>query len=324
MSGFAGWYPARAFWTQAGPRIDWRWLGGRRFTEPFFETTMERALLLPFAQLFGRETGVAELEQWAADSPGLPVAGLVFHMSRCGSTLVAQMLGASRENIVLSEPGPLDMLLRGRYRGAPEEDVARWVRALFSAYGQQRDAEERRVVVKLDCWHMRELPVLRRAFPEAPWVFLYRDPVEVLVSQFRQPGAWTLPGMIEPAVVGMEPWQIAAMPREEYCARTLAAIAEAAVRLEDGRGIYVNYRELPAALETRILPHFGLRPDAAERERMQAVAGRNAKTPVMPFASDVAEKQQAATAQVRELAARWLGEWHEALERLQSRGTPAR
>jgi hypothetical protein len=52
---------------------------------------------------------------------------------------------------------------------------------MVAALGQAR-AGETRLFLKLDCWHMRDLPLFRRAFPNTPWVFLYRDPVEVLVS----------------------------------------------------------------------------------------------------------------------------------------------
>ena len=41
-SQLAGWVPIRIGWRESGPFADWCHLGGARFTEPFFEHTIER------------------------------------------------------------------------------------------------------------------------------------------------------------------------------------------------------------------------------------------------------------------------------------------
>ena len=43
--------------------------------------------------------------------PGVPIAGFIFHMSRCGSTLLSQALAAFESNIVVSEAAPLRSIL---------------------------------------------------------------------------------------------------------------------------------------------------------------------------------------------------------------------
>ena len=40
-------------------------------------------------------------------------SGFIFHMSRCGSTVISQMLAALAEHVVVSEAGPIDALARG-------------------------------------------------------------------------------------------------------------------------------------------------------------------------------------------------------------------
>ena len=95
------WAPAQIRWTPSGPLVDWCHLGDLRFADPFFEQTIERAMAHPFNLLFRRATSLAAMGEPA--QPELKPAGLIFHMSRCGSTLVSRMLAASPENMVLSE-----------------------------------------------------------------------------------------------------------------------------------------------------------------------------------------------------------------------------
>jgi hypothetical protein len=124
-----------------------------------------------------------------AAEPGPAPDGLVFHMSRCGSTLVAQMFAALPDSMVVSEPPPLDDVLQISLLGGADTAIAA-LRAMSAAFGRRGG---RPFVLKLDAWHALALPLFRRAFPDTPWVFLYRDPVEVLVSHMRQRGSQMLP-----------------------------------------------------------------------------------------------------------------------------------
>src|SRR5690242_2119180 len=107
-----GWVPITVEWPDGKPVVEWCHLGARRFTEPFFEDTIREALRRPFNRLFHRRTPIEALADWREASPGLEPTGFVFHMSRCGSTLLAQMLARLCSNVVLSEPGPVDSVIR--------------------------------------------------------------------------------------------------------------------------------------------------------------------------------------------------------------------
>src|SRR2546430_2644461 len=132
--------------------------------------------------------------------PPVRPSGFIFHMSRCGSTLLTQMLAALAHNIVISEASPIDAVVRAPHvRPALSDDQhALWLRWMIGALGQPRSGNERHYFIKLDCWHTLALPLFRRAFPDVPWGFLYRDPVEVLVSQLRMPGPQIIPRMLGP------------------------------------------------------------------------------------------------------------------------------
>ncbi len=107
----AGWTPINLAWRPEGASVDWCRLGDTRFTEPFFEQTIATALRHPARLLFRRQTPVAALEAWQDDPSALPPRGFIFHLSRCGSTLAAQLLAALPQNLVISEAPPIDQLL---------------------------------------------------------------------------------------------------------------------------------------------------------------------------------------------------------------------
>jgi len=100
------WIPYRGVWEQQRPWIDWCYLGGARFTEPFFQDSISSALRRPFSAAFLRRTAIEEQAGWPDP------AGLIFHMSRCGSTLVAQMLKTLSGVTVFSEAPPVDAVVR--------------------------------------------------------------------------------------------------------------------------------------------------------------------------------------------------------------------
>ncbi len=297
-SSFDGWTPVRVHWRDE-PVVEWCWTDGIAFSEPAFTQTIDRALRTPFSLLFRRETPIAALDGL---EPGLEPSGFVFHVSRCGSTLVSGMLASVPQFLVLSEPLPVDDVLRA---SVAEGDKVRWLRSLVSALGRRRRGDERAYVLKLDAWSALDLGTVRQAFPDVPWVFLFRRPVQVLASHFRQRGAHMVPGAIDPELFGLERESVRRMPPEEYCARVLAAIFGSALEHRDARALFVDYDELPGALYDRILEAFGLECDPDERARMEKVTAFDAKNPQLFFEPDGEAKERAASPALREAAERW-------------------
>lgn len=289
----ADFLPAWAGGSDAGPVVDWAWFGQQPLTAPFFEGSIRVALQRPFNRLFRWRMSMADFVAAAVrQTNALMPDGFIFHMSRCGSTLVSQMLARSDRNIVISEAAPIDT--------AVQTNNAEVLRAMVMAFGRPRRHSEQRFFIKLDSWHALALPLFERAFPRTPWVFLFRDPLEVLVSQQREPGAQMVPQFVDPSIYGLDK---AATPGLDYTARVLNRICTAAAEaLSSPRGIAINYRDLPDAFEQRILPHFACAPGTAELEAIRAASRYDAKAPAMPFSADSAAKQAAASNQVRALA----------------------
>jgi hypothetical protein len=283
-----GWTPIRIEWEGSQPLVDWCFSEGIEFTDPSFDDTVRRCFRNPARLLFRQRTTMAEVEQVAATEPGLAPAGMIFHSSRCGSTLVGQMLCAIRSVQVMAEPSPLDSILGAR-RVDPtlsEEQQMRWLRALVSVLGRPACAEQRHYVLKLDAWSIIDLPLLQRAFPDTPWIFLYRDPIEVLTSQLSHRGFHMVPGCLSHAQLGVDDDddRLATLAPEEFCAAVLGRLYQCGLSGARGDpGRLVNYRELPAAVVARIAPLFGIEVSESDRSHLDEAAGLDAKNPLVAF-----------------------------------------
>jgi hypothetical protein len=311
------WMPIGLRWQGVRPSAEWCYCGTARFREPFFDQTISKCLANPFNRLFRHQTPLDALAEYAAAHPGLAPAGLIFHMSRCGSTLIAQMLAALPQTLVLSEAEPIDAVLRAGFHNPTATDQQRitWLRWMVSALSQPRNGETS-CVIKFDCWSTSDVALIQRAFPAARCVFVYRDPIEVLVSHQRQPGRHMVPGLLEPELFGLDAARAGRLRQEEYGVRVLASICQAALHhAQSGSCCLINYRRLPDAV-WELLDLFQIPYTNSERERMRGVTQFHAKNPSFYFANDVAAKQQGATDLVRELACRWLTPLYQQLEAL--------
>jgi hypothetical protein len=318
---FADWMPIRIYWQGNQPTVDWCHLGSSRFTDPFFTGTIEKALRQPFNLLFRRQTPIESLCELQTCEPGLPPTGFIFHMSRCGSTLMAQMLAALPQNIVISEAGPIDAILNAGFRDPAVTDEQRmlWLRALLSAFGRRRHQQEEHFFIKFDSWHALDLALIHQAFPAVPWIFLYRDPVEVLISHQNMPGAQMIPGSLGARIGYSVADVVGRMSMAEYGARVLARICNAALEHRNDHGLFVDYRQMPEAVWLLLETHFGVVPSEAEIVRMRNAAEFDAKTPCMPFIRDEAKKKRQATEMISAVSAKWLDPVYERLEALRWR-----
>lgn len=310
------WLPIRVWRDADAWSVDWCHFGHRPLREPFFCDSVELALRRPFNLAFRQNTGMDALLEWQQRSPGLPPTAFILHASRCGSTLMAQMLARLDSHVVLSEPPPLDALLRAHHH---DPAAAAWqparIRALLSALAQSRQGGERALVVKLDAWNIFELPLLRRCFPATPWIFLYRDPLEIAISQLHSPGRHMVPGLIGASPLDMPAGQAASLSRPEFIARTLGSVLAAGFdHCANHGGLAVNYTELPQAVGGRLAGVLGL--DASDAIIAQAGLHEHAKRRGELFEPDLERKRQAADDATRTQVDRWAQAPYLALEKL--------
>jgi len=307
------WLPARAALHPTGLYFALRDIRPAELQDPFMQETI--------ARLPARESVVqiarGDVGKGAA---GTSPAGIVFHVARCGSTLVSQLLKQHVGLVVYAEPMPVNEILLPPHKWPRTETVAA-LRSLGAAFARHA---RKPYVLKLTSWNTLFCEAVAEAFPDSPWVLCLRDPVEVGVSLLQQPAGWVWDGAapIGPFAKYIDP-EGQARSREEYVARLFAAFCTAAGRLDPGRGRLVDYSTLPAAVWETVAPHFSQSVDRQVQAHMQAAAGMNSKAPIgrpEKFAGDAGAKQAAAGEALR----RAIDEYaRPALQRLQARHAPA-
>jgi len=312
----SGWVPIRCYWQNGRPLLDWCYLGNHRLTNPVFEYAIEHQLRNPFSLLFRHQTDFDALADLYESSPGLKPAGFIFHISHCGSTLFSRVLGALDHNIVISEPGVLEIAFRThpRYRLFTDDQRITFMRWLINALGQKRLGNESGYFIKFESYAILDLPLIALAFPDVPWVFLYREPVPVMVSNLRERSGRSLPGAIDPAILGLDLQSVMSMRFEEYVAMTINRMCQAALSYANGKGLLINYTQLPDVIWSRVLPFFGLEYPSGDVDKMNAVSSFNAKQPDAKYVDDTEAKKRQASAFLLEMAEKWIVPVYQELE----------
>lgn len=223
-SALANWVPLQPYKSATAVLFEWLYLGEKRFSEPFFDDTVlacRRAY--PDQRRYKVVSDPDMLLQWAEGLTSLPVTGIIFHVSRCGSTLLSQLLAADEKNSVLSEVPFFDAILRLPYQqaGVTTDQAEAYFKAALAFYAQQRAAGQERLFIKADSWHLHFYTQLRRLFPAVPFFLLFREPMGVIRSQQRQRGLQSVPGMIEPQILKLTKEQRVDFNLDRYMAAVL-------------------------------------------------------------------------------------------------------
>ena len=311
LAQLAGWTPLRLDFSGPTPAVLWADLSAERFADPFFDQTLGRWESGPGARPLVR-TGLEALVALDGE-PSLEPAGMIFHVLRCGSTLLSRPLGTIPGGGVVAEPAPLNSLLGLDPEQVDEAALGKAVRLLVRALGRCRHPDEMRLVLKCTSWNILRRKVLAAAFPETPWIWVQRDPVRVLASLLAEPPGWLRPQAAPQAarLFGIDPASAPEMGRAEFASRAIGAMLQAA--LEPGRRLVIDYADLPDAVWTRVAPNFGFETSPAAIDRMIRQSRFYSKDPApRPFAGDAAEDRPV-TDTMREAAGRFAGPAYRAL-----------
>lgn len=309
--------PTRAVLRPDGMYLELRDIGPGELRDAFMQETIARVTAAEsFVHIARDDIGKA--------APDTAPAGLIFHVARCGSTLISQLLKTHDNLVVYAEPLPFNELLLPPHKW-PRQELVGALRSLGDAFARHA---RRPYVLKFSSWNTLFCDLLAEAFPDSPWVLSLRDPVEVGVSLIRRPAGWMReadgPAGELRRFVDAEG---AAQSAEEFVARLYGAFCAAAGRLDAGRGRLVRYETLPAAVWEIVAPHFSQSIDDRQRARMAQAARVDAKAPVgkpLEFASDAATKQAAASPELRQAIESFTGPPLQRLEELHAQRRAAR
>ena len=310
-------------------KLLWRDLGRYHLYEGFFKNSM--AALDGLQSI--RRPGVPT-EYWVTDvevlldpdilRQSIPPSGFIFHMGRCGSTLLAKSLARSRSNLVFGEANPHQQFwayLSGSGSGSGSLTVARTqrnlnlYRRLVLAMGRRRLDSYRRHFCKFTSFDTLFIDFIMTAFPNTPAIYLYRDPAEVLVSYWRKKAGWlgyqgTPWGdfMAGPDATGQgdEPTYFSEVIRN--CFMTV-------LRCDAPNLRFLHYDALRVENLPAIWSWLGVDYPSQDRLLMQDQFGRYSKSDFIsvPFRPDRENKRKALTAEARALSERHLAPLYDRL-----------
>lgn len=214
----------------------------------------------------GANTRTVSLRSVSSMNSQLQPNGFVFHQSRVGSTLVANLLGSSHDHLVFSESAPPAACVL-HCNGCTDNRKVHLLRVILNAMGNS--ATHKKLFFKFQSANTPLMELYTKAFPNTPWIYLFRDPVEIMVSHIgNDKGAVDRAPCLRsrrraPAeVVRVLSAAPNAVSKAEYCAAHLNFLNQAPKNLLKAPGSFgraVNYKNLPNEFIDDILPnHFGV------------------------------------------------------------------
>jgi hypothetical protein len=224
-------------------------LASATFEEPFFRDTVERRrrerptdvpLILDLPTFVLRAT-----------SCPAPPDVLVFHVGRCGSTLLTNMLVSGGDYIAVKEPEILNELaaawLAASDERRPQVELVTGaaVRLLLGAIDSPR-----RRILKLAAWNVQMAAALLTMFRTTAAVFVFRSPEETVASYLHTPPAWfdiidaprPMQARYFPSIAEV-PHTLLVSPTVLFAHAWRSAV-EAARAVPAGRLVYVGYDAL--------------------------------------------------------------------------------
>lgn len=207
MSALNNWIPYQLSYSENDWKLFWLDLQEKHIEEPFFDETIqlcrirmkERSGYLPTSNL-------DFLVEAAKKINSIPPDAFIFHVSRCGSTLLSQALATAETNIVFAEAPLIDEILRMKEQDptVKEEQQKLWFKSAITLMGQKRKAEYNRLFIKLDSWHIHFYPLLRKWYPNTPFFFLLREPNAIIASHHQRRGIHAVPGMVNSTILKVD------------------------------------------------------------------------------------------------------------------------
>jgi hypothetical protein len=282
------WIPYKLVW-QGQWLCRWLALAGQQFTEPFFsETILKCKTCAPNGSRYASLTSLEMLVQAAATPlDAIPPSAFIFHVSRCGSTLLAQLLGLSQRHIVLSEVPLIDEILRLSLKdpGVAPTDIAASLRAIISLLARKQTGDSAHLFIKLDSWHVIFAPLIRKLYPDVPFVMLYRSPDEVVHSHQKRRGMQAVPGLLEPELFELSPDDVSTGDADDYLDKVLGFYFSSFMKTaaQDKRVLLLNYQVGSMEIIRRVAAHADIAISKVDLELMEVRSRFHSKYPNQTF-----------------------------------------
>lgn len=308
------WYPTHVNLKHPESAVRWVDLSGLVFDDPFFHHTVKRAA--------GRESVVLPLGTTppGAAQPSMAPSAFIFHVSRCGSTLLCNIFRALNDAHVVAEPQPVTSLLTPYIDDVWPYAADDWEQKrdhllvqMMQRLGQPPKppvGSASRYIVKFTSYSATRMAVIRALWPQVPIVFLVREPEEVMASNMDRSPVWMKLFQNSRQARNVFGWAEDVRPasREDFAARAFGQLCQSATLHKGQPSLVMDYRELVSGGWNRIFEFLGFDAlDDNEKLRIEEATKIYSKdaSGELRFASDDKAKPDRVTPEIREAADRW-------------------
>jgi hypothetical protein len=289
-SAVTNWIPVKLYPEDESLLCRWLYVGDKDFNEPFFDETISACrAMFPENWHVKRSMSTTDvLPDWAIEMDTIEPTAFIFHISRCGSTLISQMLGMQPSNIILSEVPFFDDLLRYGKKFNRMQEILPQLKAAIGFYGAKRNENHQQLFIKADSWHIHFYKELRALYPTVPFFLLYRKPDEVIRSQQKKRGMQAIPNLLEADIFGFDKDKISLMHLDEYMGMVIESYLTAFLGIlqKDKFAYAINYHDGAMQIVHTIESVIGISISGSERLLMEKRAGFHAKFPEQVFTEE--------------------------------------
>jgi hypothetical protein len=257
-------------------------------TEPFHDQYVERCRRLLLNQLITPGTSLKPLLEGRVIAEPLQPAGFIFHLSRCGSTLVSGCLAELDNTCVLSESPLLTEVMLDD--SLSENEKQQLLPQLIHLQGNTLP-DRHNIIIKWNAWDIFYWPLIRSLYPQVPVLFLVRDPVAILASHQRSAGRH-MAG--DKSLLVIESIRKAASAEGffEFRDKVLLSLLGEIKKYSDYRGVLTtDYAHLTLDKVFDVAKHFNLCVDSEIQTNISARMNFHSKFPEQVFRSDDQDKQ---------------------------------
>lgn len=289
LSTLGKWIPYKLAGSNYETFCEWLYTGEKAFNELVSGTTINNFKALPENNVFQKNiTSLSRMLDWARKAEVTEPAAFIFHVSRCGSTMVARMLAACEENTVFSEVPFFDDILRILHVQKYED--GNLLKEVIKLYSLPKNSTAKKVFIKTDSWHIMYYAEIRKMFPQVPFILLYRNPAEVVRSQNKSAGMHCIPQVIPPAFFGIQEEIITAEDFYNYPIKVTEKYLQAftAIAAKDKNAYLFNYNQGMVNIVEQIGKIANVIFTEDEWQRMKELLQYHSKLPGMVFSPEPA------------------------------------
>lgn len=265
-------------------------------TEPFYDQYIERCRGQLLNQLITPQTALKSLIDGPVTNTPLQPAGFIFHLSRCGSTLVSGCLAELDNTCVLSESPLLTELLLD---DSLDEKIKQQLLPQFIHLQGITSSDRHNIITKWNAWDIFFWPLIRSLYPQVPVLFLVRDPVEILASHQRSAGRHMAGDHSLALLIPAFPTIDAEKHMLDVRIGVLWKLIDKMLRVDESAVMMVDYSQLKSNRIFDVARFFGLMVTMEECERINRRAEVHSKELHRHFVDDGQRKRQSFSAAER-------------------------